>query len=206
VVTASSLTLVQGGENHNSLAHFTDNLTHRARDFTATITFSDGATAHGCIVATRMGGFEVLAAHHFNVAGANTFTVTITAKSGLSASADGAVAVTPRVLTATGINSTTDRKSIHDYAVATLTDNLPGLCGKSYTISVTWSDGITTTAKLCMSGGVLTIKTSRDLPGPGALTGTVNISVLDGAVTTSANFTLTVNAPKSAAKPANKGK
>jgi len=60
-----------------------------------------------------------------------------------------------------------------------------------------WSDGVTTTGEIRWNdcGGGFSVTTSRDLSGPGTLTGKVTITTDDGLASTTADFTLTVNPP-----------
>jgi hypothetical protein len=124
-----------------------------------------------------------------------TFTVDVAAKSGAVGTGTGSVTVLPRMLTAEGVNVTTDAKSLSCKTVATFTDNMRcwGLGG--YKATVTWSDGVTSDGVIYRSWkGEHAVKTSRSLPGPGVLTGTVMISTADGTASTTASFSLTVNA------------
>jgi hypothetical protein len=191
---AMNLAAVQTGTTAGLVASFTSSFSHTAADFAVTITWGDGSTSAGTVIANGDGGFDVLAAHPWNAAGSFTFTVSVTSAGEVSTPASGTAAIAPRVLTATGTSITIEKKSTFDGVVATFTDNISGTAARAYVASVAWSDGTVTTGTVVKNAdGSFSVRTSRSFSAAGVMVASVSVGTLDGAfyATTSLIATIT---------------
>jgi hypothetical protein len=108
-------------------------------------------------------------------------------------SADGTATIDPRVLAATGVSFTVDKRTVFDGVVATFTDNLGGTSASAYVASVAWSDGVVTTATIVKNGdGSFSILTSRSFSATGVMVASVSVGTLDGAFYATTSFTATI--------------
>ena len=88
------LSAVAGAAATGVVARFTAN-GGAAADFGAVVTFGDGTTAAGTIVANDQGGFDVAATHTYATAGTFPVEVTINGTGGATATATTTATVAP---------------------------------------------------------------------------------------------------------------
>jgi uncharacterized protein (TIGR03118 family) len=106
------------GKVSGEVATFTDATTgSTTRDFKATVSWGDGSTSKGKVVAGTDGGFEVTAKHHYKGTGPRQVTVTVSDKSANAAS-DGAYLQTNLVSDQPGVAAVTDPNLVNPWGLA----------------------------------------------------------------------------------------
>ena len=191
--TVRSFTLVQGQNICGSLARLVSNVQHAPADFTATIDWGDGTTSTGKITKDNK-AFNVLGSHVWNATGSYTITVSVTTNTDVS-TAPREPPPSRRVLKVTGTNFSVDQSTGNRTGqVGVFSDNLPCPKCNAYVITITWSDGVTTTGKLIRNwDGSSSIRTCRSFLTAGTLTGTITVATSDGLFSATGTFTATVN-------------
>ncbi len=198
--TATALSGIETGAVSGIVAHFSSNVAHVAGDFTVTIAWGDGTTSTGIAVANSSGGFDVMASHTWSVAGNYTFTVSVS-DANATTTAQNTAAIATRVIAVTGNSFTSTTKQPFSGTVATFTDNLPATTAGSYTASVAWSDGQTTTATIVKNAdGSFSINTSRNFTKAGVVLASVSIGTTDGLFFGTTSLTATITAPSTNGK------
>lgn len=192
-VVVVSLSAVQTATTAGIVAHFTSTFEHVAGDFTVVITWEDGSTSEGIVVANSAGGFDVLASHTWKSGGSFAFVVRVSSSSGVSAEAQGSANITPRTVKAQGKSFSIDKKSVFEGVVATFTDNLRGTAAGAYVASVAWSDGATTAGLVVRNAdGTFSVRTTRAFSSMGVILATVSVATLDGVFFATTSLTATV--------------
>ena len=152
-VQAVPLAAVAGQALANAtVATVTDsNLSANPAGFSAAITWGDGTTTPGTLVATGTpGAFNVVGSHTYATAGSYTFGVQVTDPQGSKGSATGAATVSPpstgggvQDLVAQPIAATAGR-AFTNVTAATFTDSDFGVLPSDFVASIDWGDGIVT--------------------------------------------------------------
>jgi hypothetical protein len=156
------------------VAHFTDvNTSATASDFTATINWGDGTTSTGTITADPKGGFDVSGTHTYassspdgasafggfgfglpdNVLGDQFFVVATTvtdtlANTSAKALSLAVVAPAPPDITAKGKNIQATSGTAFTGTVATFTSTDTAATASSFTATIDWGDGTTSTGTI----------------------------------------------------------
>jgi hypothetical protein len=193
-------------------AIFTDsNPTLGASDFTATITWGDGAIEGGTIVNNGDGTFSVSGNHTYPEEGMLTFAVTVEDTAGATASRSASVSVADADLTITNMTapSATEGISTGTIDVATFADaNLtPDI--NDFSATIDWGDGTTDPGSIVANAdGTFSVQGSHTYAEEGAATITVAIHDAGGSSTgggvsltvADAGLTLHLQPPASATK------
>lgn len=141
-----------------TVATFTDvDASAPASNFTATITWGDGTTSDGTVVADPNGGFDVTGTHTYNTSGTSFhglgqafgisyFVVKVTiqdtsANSSATALSLAAVKPAPPNITAKGENIQATAGQVFNGTVATFTDVNAGAVAADFTATINWGDG-----------------------------------------------------------------
>ena len=146
---------VEGSTAYGTVADFTDaNLDAYGGDFTATIDWGDGSTSAGEIVDENLGEFSVFGSHTYTLYNNDAITVTIDGLGGGQTIADSTADITDAGLNSTSkIITAVEGASTGSVLVAHFTDGNPdGLIG-SYTATIDWGDGSSTSTGTIVSDG-----------------------------------------------------
>ena len=152
-VTGASLTGTEGATIDATLATFTDaNPNANVKDFTATITWGDGSTSLGTVLATDS-GFAVEGAHSYADEGSYPITVAIKDIGGSIASTIDAATIGDAELSATGLSLTGTEGAAINATVATFTDGNPNATANDFIATIDWGDGTPSTIGTVISNG-----------------------------------------------------
>jgi hypothetical protein len=174
-----------------TVATFSDaNPNATVNDFTATITWGDGGTSAGTVVASG-NGFAVTGTHTYADEGSYQASVAITDDGGSTASASTAVTVNDAALTAAGAPLTgTEGAALTGVTVATFSDANPNATVNDFTATITWGDGGTSAGTVVASGNGFAITGTEGA----ALTGVTVATFSDANPNATVNdFTVTIN-------------
>ena len=184
------LGVLQQQSNNLTLATFTDaNPNSSVSDFTATINWGDGSGTQSATVSDSNGVFSVVGTHSFGQNGTYTATITVTDADGATQTATSTVVVGTLYA---GIQS--------NLTVASFTDGDTSALASSFTATISWGDGKSSSGTVTGGNGVFSIQgthtyavDSFDQPG-GVYTLTVTVSDASGETLTS-NGTVAVVRP-----------
>jgi hypothetical protein len=188
--TGTPISTTEGLPFSGAVAHFSDaNPLAIAANFSATITWGDGSTAAGTVVANAGGGFDVTGAHTYAHAGSKLLSVVINDVGGSTASAGATATVANATLNITaGTVSGTEGQTIVA-SVAHFTDANDQASATDFTATINWGDGTTTVAAVSDSiDGGFDILGSHTYRHAGNKNVTVTINGLGGGTV---NTTLT---------------
>jgi hypothetical protein len=148
------VTATEGTAFTGAVASFTDaNPDSVASDFTAVITWGDGHTSTGTVMATGSSGFQVTGSNTFAEEGSSVFTVTITDIGGSTTSISGTATIADAPLTATGANATATVGVSFSGVVASFTDADPNATVADYTAVINWGDGASSAGSIAYDSG-----------------------------------------------------
>ncbi len=191
--SSPSLTGVQGQSVAGVVATFTDaNPDAQPGDFTAAITWGDGAEAAGTVVATA-NGFTVSGSNTYFEAGSYTVQVTITDPDGAAITSSATATISPSALTITAATLTpTQGVNLTNVPVATFTDAYADTVPTDYAVAINWGDGTGwTPGTVSGAGGTFSVSSSHTYAVAGSYSAVVDIAnggapvVATGAVTVS---------------------
>lgn len=168
-----------------AVATFTDpNLASAAGDFAATITWGDGNSS-GAVISGSAGNFTVSGTNTYSRPGSYVVNVTIIDPEGstLATSTTATVAAAPLSLTAIAVNGIAGT-AVHS-TVAVFTDSNANDPASSYTASIQWGDGGSTSGIVTGSLGTFVVTGSYTYGLTGTYTATVTITDKDGTSLTS---------------------
>src|SRR6185437_6043063 len=165
------------------VATFVDaNPTAPVSDFTATITWGDGATTVGTVTANGGGGFDVTGTHTYLEEGPNPVQVAVQDVGGSTATAASAANVADAPLSATGTTVTSPEFTTFTGVVATFTDADPNGTVSDYTATIDWGDGTTTAGVVAAAGGGFNVSGSHAYTEDGTFT--VKATIVDAGGST----------------------
>ena len=179
-----------------TVATFSDaNPNATVNDFTAMITWGDGSTSAGTVVATS-NGFAVTGTHTYDDEGSYLASVAITDKGGSTANASTTVTVNDAALTAAAAAplTGTEGTALTGVTVATFSDANPDATVNDFTAMITWGDGSTSAGTVVATGNGFAVTYT-----PGAGPDTLYMRANDGTAWSAwtAGFTATDGAPVS---------
>ena len=130
-----------------TLAYFTVANPHaQPTDFTASIAWGDGSTSTATVSSAGAGLFAVTANHSYAEDGLEDATITVTDAAGSSQSTTSTVEVGNLYA---GVNGT--------LSLASFIDTTSGVTASSFTVSINWGDGNTTSGSVTQSGTLFTV-------------------------------------------------
>jgi hypothetical protein len=134
-----------------------------AGDFTATIDWGDGKSSAGTVVASGNGGFLVLGNHAYSEEGTETVTVSVSDKSSHTVTSTATAQVADAPLVATGVNIPVQQSlTVSNLQIASVTDTGGAEAAASYTATIDWGDGTTTsTGTVSVSGNTISVAGSH---------------------------------------------
>ena len=175
---------------------FTDaNPAATAADFTATITWGDGTSSPGTVVAGS-GGFAVLGGHTYAEEGNFQPSVLVKDAGGkqVGGSLSAGVADAPVTLAVSPVNATAG--SAFSGPVGTLTDANAGTGGSELRVTITWGDGHTSAGSLVPQGnGTFQITGSNTYAAAGSFTVSISVSDSGGGSASGSNTAQVAAAP-----------
>ncbi|HVX11746.1 MAG TPA: TIGR03118 family protein [Pirellulales bacterium] len=125
-------------------------------DFTATIDWGDGTVSAGTV--SGSGGFQVSGTHVYAIGGTYSATVTIADKDGGTADATSQMLVADYPLLGAGVSIVGSEGQSFSGTVATFVDTNPnGGNLASYSATINWGDGTTTSGSISGSGSDYTV-------------------------------------------------
>jgi hypothetical protein len=181
-----SITAIAGQTFNGTVGTFTDNYWNSG-NLTAYISWGDGNTSIGQIVNNGNGTFSVLGSTTYLESGQYTIIIQIADSAGNSTNAYGAATVNqpPLPPNAYGTSFSTTAGKSFTGVVANFTDSDPYAQANSYTVTITWGDGHTSSGQVYSSGyGSFTVYGSNTYAQGGSYTVTVQISDSDGTSAT----------------------
>jgi len=191
---SAPVTGVEGAPLTATLATFTDaNPNATVNDFTATITWGDGTTSTGTVVAKVGGGFAVTGTHAYAEEGSYAPVVNIVDHGGSTAQATDVATIADAPLTATGgpADHGTQGTALAT-TVATFTDANPHATASDFTATIDWGDGTTSTGTVVAEvGGGFAVTGAHSYAVSGVYKANVSI-VDDGGSTAAASLELDV--------------
>jgi hypothetical protein len=122
-------------------------------DYTATINWGDGNSSAGTITANPNGSFSVTGNNDYLQEGSYGVSVTITDAGGSTVTASGAATVADAALAAAGVAVTPIEGASFTGVVATFSDSDPAGMASTYTATITWGDGQTSTGSITANSG-----------------------------------------------------
>jgi hypothetical protein len=194
-LTAAGVTVTptEGVSFNGVVATFTDaNSSATASDFTATITWGDGATSTGTVAAGASGGFTVSGTHTYAEEGSNNISVKIKDVGGATATASSTAKVADATLTPTAVTITPAEGLSFNGTVATFTDANPSATLSDFSATIDWGDKTTSTGTIAAgTSGGFTVSGTHTYTEEG--TNAVKVTIKDvGGATTTANSTANV--------------
>ncbi len=138
-----SVNATEGAAFSGVLATFTDpNALATPSDFTATITWGDGHSSTGTVAYDNtLGAFTVAGAHTYAQAGSYGLTVSIQDLGGASAIATASANIADAPLSAAGLSVNATEGAAFSGVLASFTDPNALATPSSFTTSITWGDG-----------------------------------------------------------------
>jgi hypothetical protein len=183
-----------------TIATFTDaNTGAPATDFTATITWGDGTSSTGTVVALGSGIFGIQAGHTFAEEGGVTVTVQVldVAGSSISGSFNATVADAPLSnLTVNVPPSATENINTGSFTVATFTDANTNAPLTDFTAVINWGDGSTDTVSgsgiVSVGGGTFGVLDSHTYSDTGSFSIAAKVLDVGGSSISGTSSTFTV--------------
>jgi hypothetical protein len=168
-----------------TVATFTDgNAGASTADFTATVTWGDGATSSAGVAALGGGAFAVRAAHTYAEEGTYTLAVAVHDDGGSSVSGSTKIAVADAALGSLSIHnpSATEGIGFSGFTITTFTDANKAALATDFTATVTWGDGSSGAASVVsLGGGSFALVSSHTYADEGTRTLSVQIRDVGGA-------------------------
>jgi hypothetical protein len=202
VFTVGNLSLTAtGAASFNLAAKFTDSdIVNSASDYTASIDWGDGNTTTGTIAVTS-GGFTITGSHTY--AGTGNFNVSVTLAddppSLQGATSTGTAIVGSNGLTVAGGTLVTAEGQPFTGTVATFFSSASG----SFTASIDWGDGVTSTGTIAGSNGNFSITGTHTYAEEGSYT-TATVSETGGSSASATGTAQVKDAPLAATGPIHK--
>jgi hypothetical protein len=203
IITAATISPFEGAAFSNlTVATFTDNGT--LSDFTAKITWGDGTTSTGTIVAGTGNTFLVQGSHTYAEEGTYTkASVKVTDVGGKSASVSEKIKVADAGLTSTGTTIQAVQNRAFTGVVASFTDADPAGAVGDYKATIQWGDGHTSSGTIQANGSSFTVTGTNTYAKTGTFVITVTITDAGGAKTSvKSKATVTAHAAAIAPPPA----
>jgi uncharacterized protein (TIGR03118 family) len=198
-VTGANLSFVEGHTTVRDVATFMSTTAGAtASDFTATIDWGDGSSSAGTVSATGGGNFLVIAQHTYAEEGTDSVTVTISDKSGNTATVTETATAIDAPLMATGVSitggttSTPSTLVVSDQVVATFVDSGGAEPIADYTATIDWGDGSSTSSGTVAltSGSTFNVSGSHTYTASGRFTASVSIKDDGGAKATATTIVI----------------
>jgi hypothetical protein len=181
--SATNVAPVEGSSFSGGVATFSDADPNAVvGDFTATITWGDGNTSAGTIVANGS-SFTVTGTHTYAEEGAFATSVTITDGGGSKATVAGTATVADAPLTGSTTNFSAIAGAPFTGTVATFTDADPNGTASDYAATITWADG-STSAGIITANGSGGFKVTGTHTYAAAGTYAVSVTIKDGSGST----------------------
>jgi hypothetical protein len=187
----ASVATTEGATFAGPTATFTDAAPGASpADYTATITWGDGTSSAGTVIAAGIGAFAIQGAHTYAEEGAYSIGSALVFPGGtIGFSSTGTVA--DAALHAQGVALPATRSGSFTGTIATFTDADPGGVVSDYTAVISWGDGTTSAGVVAAQGTAFKVSGSHSF-GQGRFTITTSIRDVGGASAT-ATSTLTVD-------------
>jgi hypothetical protein len=194
--TKATITATEGtAANNVTVATFTDtNLAAPASDFSASIDWGDGMTSTGTISGSS-GAFSVNGSHTYSEDGAHSIKVKIaddtpgTATATVTSTAN--VAESDLLVTGVAL-SPTEGTALTGAAVATISDAGSPDAATTFTATINWGDGTTSTGTVTGSAGIYSVSGDHTYVDEGSFS--VKVSVTETGVTPAATANSTSTA------------
>jgi hypothetical protein len=183
----------EGTTFSRAVATFKDaNSGSAATEFTATITWGDGATSAGSISGSA-GSYTVSGSHQYAEEGSHATRIAIKDAGGSTATGTGKAVVGDAKLTSTGRTITGSEGASFTATVATFKDTDPAGTAGDYTASISWGDGTTSAGVItAITGGFKVRGTHSYVEGA---TYAVKTTIKDHGATTVASNTANITDP-----------
>jgi hypothetical protein len=192
----TAITATAGQSFSGTVASFTDTDTASGSgDFAATINWGDGTTTAGT-VSGGSGTLTVSGDHTYSAAGTDTVTVTLSdnAPGTASATATSQATVNPQLVGQLVLAAATEHVALAgSTTVATFTDANTSDTASSFTATINWGDGTTTSGTVAGSNGAFTVTGGHAYADEGSFP-------LGVTITDSTKNTLTLNGMVAAAE------
>jgi FG-GAP-like repeat len=177
-LTATSISGNAGQPFNNvQVATFTSTYTGSlAADFLATIDWGDGTTNDGTVTGSG-GSFTVLGSHTYTSGGHDTLNVSVADESPGTATASGTATATINLGGQVVLTSATESTALaNSTPVATFSDNNLTDTAGSFTASIDWGDGVTTSGSVVGAAGSFTVEGGHTYADEGSEIATVTLT------------------------------
>jgi hypothetical protein len=189
--TATTITATAGSSFTGVVATFTDgNPNATAAQFSATINWNDGTTSAGSISATSK-GFSVTGTHTYAAKGTYPVLVAIRDAGSSTANASSSAQVADAPLTANGTAVTATSGNSFTAGVATFTYGNPNATTATFSATISWGDGTSSTGSISGSNGSFGVTGTHTYTAAGSFSVLVTITDVSGS-TVKASATATV--------------
>jgi uncharacterized repeat protein (TIGR01451 family) len=200
----SNVSAVEGASFSGEVATFTDATPNpSAANYTAVITWGDGTSSAGTVVATGPGAFSIRGTHTYLEEGSFSIWTVLTASLNDAVAFTTTATVADAALHPQGLTLPPTRLPAFAGAVATFTDDDPGGVASDYTATINWGDGTTTAGVVSAQGigfkvsgahtfgeGKFTITTSiKDAGAPAVVTSMITVDMTPPVTTAMVNGT-----------------
>ena len=192
--TPRTLSVLPGTSFTTTVASFSDTLTtNTASDFTATIDWGDATISAGT-VSGGAGAFQVGGTHTYAAPGVFSVVVTLSDDAPGTATAQvTSTAIVSNTLTAAALDISPTEHAAFNGNVATFTDSDTSRTAASFTASVTWGDGTTSSGTVAGSNGAFTVSGQHTYADEGSFALSVTVAeTAPGIATSTATATATV--------------
>lgn len=193
-VAGSTISGTEGAAFSGTVATFVDsNTSEPTTYYTAAINWGDGSTSAGTVQATSTAGhFNVTGTHTYAAAGTYTAVVTVTEGSGASSHASTTAKIADAALSGSAVSFSAVKGKGFSGEIATFKDANPLATLSSYSATVNWGDGGTSTATVATNpSGGFEVQGTHTYTKTGTFTFTVTINDVGGS-TLSVRGTATV--------------
>jgi N-acetylneuraminic acid mutarotase len=170
-----------------------------ASDYTGTIDWGDGASDNAVFVSTGPGAFNINGSHTYTNQGAYQVKVTVNDVDGstLSLTGSATVVIPPPHVVACVFNSV--EGALFKGQLATFTDDSPNVSASSFSATINWGDGTTTTGNVVANGsGGFNVTGNHLYAEEGLYATTVTVSVASGGSVSAIGTALVADAPLTA--------
>jgi hypothetical protein len=182
-------TATEGAVFSGTIATFTDaDEFANPGDYVVTITWGDGTTDAGAVVANPGGGFLVTGTHTYTEEGSQSVSVTILDDGNSSASVTSTMIIGDATLSASGTTVKGTEGASLTGPVATFSDANSFAVASDFTATINWGDGISTTGTVASDGsGGFVVTGSHTYAEDGNYSLMVTISDKGGAGTSASS-------------------
>jgi hypothetical protein len=135
------------------VASFTDaNTSPKLADFSASVSWGDGASSTGTIIANGTGGYDVKGSHTYTSTGSFTVSYSVNDVDGATATGTATATVTEPAPSVAAVTFNATEGGTFNGQLGSLTDADPSLIASDFAATITWGDGTTSSGSVTSNG------------------------------------------------------